>query len=99
MSANPKTIINDCRALFEGLDSNSQAEVSAQLFLDYCVYQDQCENIRRLAPLVNTVAEALSKNVKGENSLHPGTPESFNVLVKELQSLCLDLKLEKKERS
>ena len=28
--------------------------------------------------------------VKGENALHPGTPESFNVLVKELQSLALD---------
>ncbi|MBI4398928.1 MAG: DNA-directed RNA polymerase subunit beta [Candidatus Omnitrophica bacterium] len=29
--------------------------------------------------------------VKGENALHPGTPESFNVLVKELQSLALDI--------
>ena len=34
--------------------------------------------------------------VKGDNKLQPGTPESFNVLVKELQSLCLDLKMEKK---
>jgi DNA-directed RNA polymerase subunit beta len=33
--------------------------------------------------------------VKGENPLHPGTPESFNVLVKELQSLALDVKPEK----
>ncbi len=32
--------------------------------------------------------------VKGENAPTPGTPESFNVLVKELQSLCLDVKLE-----
>lgn len=29
--------------------------------------------------------------VKGENAFHPGTPESFNVLVKELQSLALDI--------
>ncbi len=29
--------------------------------------------------------------VKGENALHPGTPESFNVLVKELKSLALDI--------
>ncbi|MFH1995585.1 MAG: DNA-directed RNA polymerase subunit beta [Candidatus Omnitrophota bacterium] len=35
--------------------------------------------------------------VKGENSLRPGVPESFNVLVKELQSLCLDFKLQHKE--
>ncbi len=34
--------------------------------------------------------------VQGEHSLHPGTPESFNVLVKELQSLCLDFRTEKK---
>ncbi len=32
--------------------------------------------------------------VKGENAPEPGTPESFNVLVKELQSLCLDVVLE-----
>jgi DNA-directed RNA polymerase subunit beta len=31
--------------------------------------------------------------VKGEHSLEPGLPESFNVLVKELQSLCLDTEL------
>jgi DNA-directed RNA polymerase subunit beta len=33
--------------------------------------------------------------VKGENAPEPGTPESFNVLVKELQSLCLDVILER----
>ncbi|MBB5022281.1 DNA-directed RNA polymerase subunit beta [Desulfurispira natronophila] len=31
--------------------------------------------------------------VKGENTLTPGLPESFNVLIKELQSLCLDVEL------
>ena len=29
--------------------------------------------------------------VKGENVLEPGLPESFNVMVKELQSLALDV--------
>lgn len=33
--------------------------------------------------------------VKGEQRFHPGTPESFNVLIKELQGLCLDIKTEK----
>ncbi|MCX6141470.1 MAG: DNA-directed RNA polymerase subunit beta [Candidatus Kapabacteria bacterium] len=32
--------------------------------------------------------------VKGENLPAPGIPESFNVLVRELQGLCLDIKLE-----
>ena len=32
--------------------------------------------------------------VKGENSLVAGTPESFNVLVKEMQGLCLDIRTE-----
>jgi DNA-directed RNA polymerase subunit beta len=31
--------------------------------------------------------------VKGEHTFEPGIPESFNVLVKELQSLCLDVDL------
>ncbi len=31
--------------------------------------------------------------VKGEPSVEPGLPESFNVLVRELQSLCLDVEL------
>lgn len=32
--------------------------------------------------------------VKGENSLDAGIPESFNVLVKEMQGLCLDVRAE-----
>lgn len=32
--------------------------------------------------------------VKGENTLKAGTPESFNVLVKEMQGLCLDVRAE-----
>ncbi len=32
--------------------------------------------------------------VKGENPPSPGIPESFNVLMKELQSLCLDVRLD-----
>jgi len=31
--------------------------------------------------------------VKGDNLLEPGLPESFNVMVKELQSLGLDVSL------
>ena len=31
--------------------------------------------------------------VKGHNVPTPGVPESFKVLVKELQSLCLDVKI------
>ena len=35
--------------------------------------------------------------VKGENAPSPGTPESFNVLIKELQSLGLDVNLEQRD--
>ncbi len=31
--------------------------------------------------------------VKGDNSLQAGTPQSFNVLMKEIQSLCMDVRL------
>ncbi len=37
--------------------------------------------------------------VKGEHSLQPSVPESFNVLVKELQGLGLDVRLERKDRT
>jgi DNA-directed RNA polymerase subunit beta len=36
--------------------------------------------------------------VKGEPGIEPGVPESFNVLVRELQSLCLDVELMKRAR-
>ena len=36
--------------------------------------------------------------VKGENIPEPGVPESFKVLVKELQSLCLDVKVLSEEK-
>jgi DNA-directed RNA polymerase subunit beta len=35
--------------------------------------------------------------VRGDNYLDPGLPESFNVLIKELQSLALDIELLKSQ--
>jgi len=37
--------------------------------------------------------------VKGDPVLEPGIPESFHVLIKELQSLCLDVELLEKKRA
>jgi DNA-directed RNA polymerase subunit beta len=39
--------------------------------------------------------EALNAIVKGHAIPRPGTPESFKVLVRELQSLCLDVSVHK----
>ncbi|MDD5069325.1 MAG: DNA-directed RNA polymerase subunit beta [Candidatus Omnitrophica bacterium] len=36
--------------------------------------------------------------VRGEQKLHPSVPESFNVLVRELQGLCLDVRPEKEKK-
>jgi DNA-directed RNA polymerase subunit beta len=36
--------------------------------------------------------------VKGENAPRPGVPESFNVLIKEIQALCLDIKFKEDNR-
>jgi DNA-directed RNA polymerase subunit beta len=38
------------------------------------------------------------KIVKGQNFLESGMPESFNVLVKEMMSLCLDVGLKERTR-
>jgi DNA-directed RNA polymerase subunit beta len=35
--------------------------------------------------------------VKGESDFEPGLPESFNVLIRELQSLCLDVELQQEQ--
>lgn len=43
---------------------------------------------------VNGRSKLYEAIVKGENPPEPGIPESFNVLVKELQSLALDVQLE-----
>ena len=41
--------------------------------------------------------KAYESIVKGEDVLEPSLPESFNVLVKELQSLCINVDLIKEE--
>jgi len=42
--------------------------------------------------------EIYSAIVKGTMDFNPGLPESFNVLVKELKSLVLNMELVKKEK-
>ena len=37
--------------------------------------------------------------IKGENIPEPGIPESFKVLLKELQSLCLDVRVLREDQS
>ncbi|HSG29677.1 MAG TPA: hypothetical protein VLA34_14450, partial [Candidatus Krumholzibacterium sp.] len=44
---------------------------------------------------VNGRSKIYEAIVKGDNAPEPGLPESFNVLIKELQSLCLDVHLDK----
>jgi DNA-directed RNA polymerase subunit beta len=45
---------------------------------------------------VNGRTKIYESLVKGDNTLQAGTPESFNVLVKEMQALGLDIKLGKR---
>jgi DNA-directed RNA polymerase subunit beta len=46
---------------------------------------------------VNGRIRAYEAIVKGEDVLEPNLPESFNVLVKELQGLCINVELIKEE--
>ncbi len=68
MSEN-KSGLSVIKEILNSYDTNDQAEIAAQLFLEYCIYQDQCTNTRRLAPLINTVAEALTRGTKNEDGL------------------------------
>ncbi len=45
---------------------------------------------------VNGRARIYESIVRGQNVLEPGRPESFNVLLKEMQSLCLDVRTVKR---
>lgn len=68
MSEN-KSGLSVIKEILNSYDTNDQAEIAAQLFLEYCIYQEQCTNTRRLAPLINTVAEALTKGMRNEDGL------------------------------
>jgi DNA-directed RNA polymerase subunit beta len=46
---------------------------------------------------VNGRTKIYESLVKGDNTLQAGTPESFNVLIKEIQSLGLDIRLQKRD--
>jgi DNA-directed RNA polymerase subunit beta len=46
---------------------------------------------------VNGRTKIYESLVKGDNTLSAGTPESFNVLIKEIQSLGLDIRLQKRD--
>ena len=48
---------------------------------------------RRLSAAGADVVMAIRNRTKGEAAIEPGVPESFNVLIRELQSLCLDVEL------
>ena len=49
MTAHTEKIITDCMDLLAGIDPESRAEISTKIFLEYCIYQDQSENNKRLA--------------------------------------------------
>jgi hypothetical protein len=68
MSGN-KSGLSLIKEILNSYDTNEQVDIAAQLFLEYCIYQGQCSNTRRLAPLVNTVAEALTRGTRNENGL------------------------------
>ena len=52
---------------------------------------------RQVATTSTAARKIYEAIVKGEVPAEPGLPESFNVLVRELQSLCLDVELMKTE--
>ena len=47
---------------------------------------------------MNEMTNFANPIVKGDASFQPGLPESFNVLIRELQALCLDVELMKTKK-
>jgi DNA-directed RNA polymerase subunit beta len=63
-------------------------QVQAHEIQGYCL-----RKVRRRSDRVEGRSKIYEAIVKGEVPDDPGLPESFNVLVRELQSLCLDVEL------
>ena len=74
------------------------SDISRGIEDDGVISTGEAERIRRSWERLKSQAErftvACERGLYGENPPEPGIPESFNVLVKELQSLCLDVKFE-----
>ena len=60
----------------------------------YCLQELLTDQVRRRASAGLKVYEAI---VKGENIPEPGIPESFKVLIKEMQALCINVEVLSKE--
>ena len=74
----------------EKIRSWSHGEVTKPETINYRTFKPERDGL-----FCAKIYEAI---VKGEAAIEPGVPESFNVLIRELQSLCLDVELMKKPR-
>ena len=74
----------------EKIRSWSHGEVTKPETINYRTFKPERDGL-----FCAKIYEAI---VKGEPGIEPGVPESFNVLVRELQSLCLDVELMKRQK-
>ena len=76
------------RKVLEGVDL-----IHAYMDQEYYASKNRRIEQLRSLDLPELVTRIYESIVKGDNSLEAGTPESFNVLIKEMQGLGLDVRV------
>lgn len=67
-----ETAITSCASAIERLEPELKQEAAARLFLEYCLTGGSNTRLAHLAPLINSVAAALTKDIAQEEKLNLG---------------------------
>ncbi|MBU2511390.1 protein phosphatase CheZ [bacterium] len=72
MDKDLKSTLKKCDTLFAKLDPELRVNAAARLFIEHCLNDEMISRNSRLAPLINTVADVLTKDLEVEKRLEIG---------------------------
>jgi chemotaxis regulatin CheY-phosphate phosphatase CheZ len=72
MSENFESTLNSCDTLLNELEPELRMSAAARLFMEHCLSKEIENSPSHLAPLINTVADALTKDLEIEKRLELG---------------------------
>ncbi len=72
MNSEIKTTYDACDELLNQLDPELRVNVAARLFMEHCLTGEIDTGSSHLAPLINTVADALTRDLENEQRLELG---------------------------
>ncbi len=72
MSEDLKSILEECDKILNKLEPELKVNAAARLFMEHCLNDEIIAKSNQLAPLINTVADALTKDLEAEKRLEIG---------------------------